>query len=89
MSDEASVAAAVELAAKPLGGLHIAVANAGTGTAGSVLTMAVEQWRYVLDVNLTGTFLIVKHAGWAIARSSGGSIVVISLIAGPLSHRFM
>jgi NAD(P)-dependent dehydrogenase (short-subunit alcohol dehydrogenase family) len=50
--------------------------------------MSLDEWRYTLDVNLTGTFLTVKHAAQAMA-GSGGSIVAISSIAGALTHRFM
>ena len=86
VTDEAAVEAAVR-AAGGSGGLDIAVANAGGGAAGSVLTTSVEEWRFTLDVNLTGAFLTVKHAGRAMAR--GGAIVAVSSIAGVLTHRFM
>ena len=89
VTDEAAVAAAVAHAAAPLGALHIAVANAGGGAGGPIFTTSVEAWRYVVDVNLTGTFLTVKHAGQAIGRAGGGAIVAISSIAGVLTHRFM
>jgi NAD(P)-dependent dehydrogenase (short-subunit alcohol dehydrogenase family) len=86
VTDEAAVEAAV-LAATGPDGLDIAVANAGGGAAGSILTTSVEEWRFTLDVNLTGTFLTLKHAGRAMAR--GGAIVAVSSIAGILTHRFM
>jgi NAD(P)-dependent dehydrogenase (short-subunit alcohol dehydrogenase family) len=87
--DEAQVAAAVELAAKPSGRLDIAIANAGAGAGGPIFQTSAEMWRYTVDVNLTGTFLTVKHAGQAMEPGRGGSIVAISSIAGPLTHRFM
>jgi NAD(P)-dependent dehydrogenase (short-subunit alcohol dehydrogenase family) len=86
VTDEAAVEAAVLVAAGSTG-LDIAVANAGGGAAGSVLTTSAEEWRFTLDVNLTGTFLTIKHAGRAMAR--GGAIVAVSSIAGVLTHRFM
>ncbi len=87
VTDEAAVAAAVQVAAGSAG-LDIAVANAGGGAAGSVLTGSAEEWRLTLDVNVVGTFLTVKHAGQAMA-GRGGSIVAVSSIAGVLTHRFM
>src|SRR5262249_57588720 len=39
-------------------------------------------------LNLSGTFLTVKHAGQAMA-GAGGAIVAISSIAGTLTHRYM
>jgi NAD(P)-dependent dehydrogenase (short-subunit alcohol dehydrogenase family) len=86
VTDEATVGAAIQAAASS-GRLDIAVANAGGGAARSILEMSLDEWRYTLDVNLTGTFLTVKHAAQAMA--SGGSIVAISSIAGAITHRFM
>ena len=89
VADEDSVRAAVRHAREAVDGLHIAVLAAGTGTFGPVLTTDVGAWQAVLDTNLTGAFLGIKHAGAAIAASGGGAIVAISSIAGPLTHRFM
>ncbi len=89
VSDEAAVAAAVERAAAPTGRLDVAVANAGAGAGGPLFTTTVEMWRYTMDVNLTGTFLTIKHAGQRMAAAGGGAIVAMSSIAGPLTHRFM
>jgi len=90
VGDEAAVAAAVEAAAAPLGGLHLVVASAGTGTLGPLLSLPLEEWQRVIDSNLTGTFLTIKHAGAAmVATGGGGSIVAISSIAGTKPHAFM
>jgi NAD(P)-dependent dehydrogenase (short-subunit alcohol dehydrogenase family) len=88
VTDEAQVAAAVRVAAGG-DGLDVAVANAGGGAAGSVLTTSAEEWRLTLDVNLTGAFLTIKHAGQAMRTRGGGAIVAVSSIAGVLTHRFM
>ncbi|HEY8516199.1 MAG TPA: SDR family oxidoreductase [Candidatus Binatia bacterium] len=89
VTDENAVVAAVELAARPTGKLDVAVANAGAGAGGPIFSTGLEMWRYTIDVNLTGTFLTVKHAGQKMAQGGGGSIVAISSIAGPLTHRYM
>jgi NAD(P)-dependent dehydrogenase (short-subunit alcohol dehydrogenase family) len=89
VSDEDAVAHAVEIAAQQLGTLHCAVANAGFGTGAPVLVHPRDSWNSVLDTNLTGTMLTIKHAGRAIAETGGGSIVAMSSIAGILTHRFM
>ena len=45
--------------------------------------MPLEQWRRVIDVNLTGVFLCARAAGrMMIAQQTGGSIVNISSICG-------
>ena len=89
VTSEDAVAAAVARAAEPTGRLEIAVASAGAGAGGPIFGTTLDMWRYTIEVNLTGTFLTVKHAGKRIADSGGGSIVAISSIAGPLTHRFM
>ena len=86
--DESSVKAAVATAAEG-GGLHIAVANAGTGTVGSIVMTELDAWNAVMETNLTGVFLTFKHAGGAIAKAGGGAMVAISSIAGALTHRYM
>ena len=89
VTSEEAVHAAVEHAAAPTGKLDVAVANAGAGGGGPLFSTTVDAWRYVLDVNLTGTFLTIKHAGQKMSAGGGGAIVAISSIAGPLTHRFM
>ena len=89
VADEDALAAAVATAAEPAGGLHLAVANAGTGTLGPITSVTVEEWNRVLETNLTGAFVTFKHAGRAIVAAGGGAMVGISSIASPLSHRYM
>jgi NAD(P)-dependent dehydrogenase (short-subunit alcohol dehydrogenase family) len=89
VSDESSVEAAVAKAAEPLGGLHLAVASAGTGAATPLVRMPLTDWNLVLTTNLTGVFLTVKHAGIAIGRAGGGAIATISSLAGHVTHRYM
>lgn len=89
VADEDQVTAAVALAAEAAGGLHLVVASAGTGTVAPVVSTPLAEWQRVLDANLTGAFLTFKHAGAALAASGGGSIVAISSIAAPLTHRYM
>ena len=75
VTDEASIAAAAGLAAD-LGGLDIAVANAGAGTFGMIVEHSADDWRRIIDLCLTGVFLTVKHAG--AVMNDGGSIVTIA-----------
>jgi NAD(P)-dependent dehydrogenase (short-subunit alcohol dehydrogenase family) len=87
VADEAGVRRSVAAAAEPEGGLHLAVAAAGTGALAPVIVTALADWQRVLDTNLTGTFLTFKHAGAAIARAGGGAMCAISSIAGLKQHR--
>lgn len=89
VAQEEQVAAAVATAADGIG-LDIAVLSAGTGTLGPITALPLEEWNRVVESNLTGTFLAIKHAGQAmIATGRGGAIVTISSIAGVSSHRWM
>ena len=67
----------------------IAVANAGTGGLSPVIATEVDEWEGILRTNLTGTMLLFKHAGAAMAKGDGGALCAISSIAGVRTHRFM
>jgi NAD(P)-dependent dehydrogenase (short-subunit alcohol dehydrogenase family) len=88
VASEDDVAAAVTIAVDAGGAIHGCVAAAGTGTFGPLLDTPREQWDAVLNTNLTGTMLTIKHAARAMTNA-GGSIVAISSIAGVLTHRWM
>ena len=68
--------------------LGVVVASAGVGHGGPFHQTTLEQWNDVMNTNLTGAFLLFKHASIAMAKR-GGTMVAISSIAGPLTHRFM
>ena len=60
ITDEASVARAVEQGASAMGGIDGVVNAAGVMLRGSVLEVDVAQWRRVLEINLTGTYIVVR-----------------------------
>jgi NAD(P)-dependent dehydrogenase (short-subunit alcohol dehydrogenase family) len=69
-------------AAERLGGLHLLIANAGIGIMGSAIDMSLADWRRQMAVNVDGVFLSVKYGIPAMRRSGGGSIVMLSSVAG-------
>jgi SDR family mycofactocin-dependent oxidoreductase len=80
-------AAAMEVAVAELltefGRIDIVVANAGIASFAPVWKLTPEQWRDVIDVNLTGTFHTVRPTLLPmIDAGRGGSIVLISSVAG-------
>ncbi|RXZ67707.1 SDR family NAD(P)-dependent oxidoreductase [Agromyces albus] len=76
ISDEASVEAAMALLAADGWSPNVVVANAGVqlfGHDAKAGDLDLEVWRRTIDINLTGTFLTVKHAVRAmLARGDGG-----------------
>jgi NAD(P)-dependent dehydrogenase (short-subunit alcohol dehydrogenase family) len=88
VTDEDAVREACAVAAG-VGRFTMVVASAGTGGASPIHLTLLEEWSTVLATNLTGAFLTIKHAAPHLARSGGGSIVAVSSIAGPLTHRYM
>jgi NAD(P)-dependent dehydrogenase (short-subunit alcohol dehydrogenase family) len=85
---EDDLAAAVESAADPEGRLDIAVANAGSGVPGPILTLGGEHWRFVNDLNIIGTALTIKRAALAM-QQRGGSIVAVSSVEAFKVARYM
>jgi len=80
VSIEASIQAGVMSAADQLGGLDGVVTCAGIqlfGRDSAAEDLALETWQRTIDVNLTGTFLSVKHAIPHLRAAGGGSIVCI------------
>lgn len=89
VTDEAQVVDAVAKACEASGGLDIVLASAGgSQTAGPVHSIDTDAWRRTIDLNLTGTFLTLKHAAPVMVRGGGGSFIAISSIAGSLTHRW-
>jgi meso-butanediol dehydrogenase / (S,S)-butanediol dehydrogenase / diacetyl reductase len=78
--DPAAVDAAVRRAASHFGGLDVVVTAAGLGKFGDTATFPVEDWDEVLDVDLRGTFLVVR-AALPHLRESRGHLVTISSVA--------
>ena len=82
VSNEAEVEAVVAETVAELGPITGLLANAGTSGKGWVHETSLEDWNYVLGVNLTGVFLSAKHCIPHMIEAGGGSIVITSSIAG-------
>lgn len=77
---EAQWEAAVAAALQHFGKLDILVNNAGIETAALITQCTVEDFRRVMDVNVTGVFLGHKHA--MRVMKAGSAIVNLSSVAG-------
>ncbi len=80
---EADVEALVATALDRFGDLDIAFANAGiSGGVTGIFDHTVEDWQAILQVNLIGPFLMIKHAGRVMMERRKGSIVCTASVAG-------
>lgn len=79
ISDEAAVAAGFAEIEAAGWAPDVVVANAGVqlfGQDAPIADLDLDVWRRTIDINLTGTFLTVKHAVRSMLPRGGGSIVL-------------
>ena len=84
-SQEGDVKAFVDRAVTAFGGLDVVYANAGISgglVPPPLLEQTVENWLRVLQVNLVGTFLAIKHAAPHMIAKGSGSIILTASVAG-------
>ena len=85
---EEQVKAAVAAACNDQGQLDVMVSNAGTGLPNAVIDADVAAWSSLLDLNIIGNLLSIKHAAIKM-KANGGSIISISSIEGAAPSKFM
>ncbi|MFS0574589.1 SDR family oxidoreductase [Sporosarcina sp. 179-K 3D1 HS] len=64
------------------GTIDILVNNSGASWGASVVDMPLEAWRKVMEVNVTGTFLMSQEIGKVMIEKGGGKIINIASVAG-------
>lgn len=72
---------AVALARERFGGLDAVVAAAGIVSGGPLLSVSLDEWQRVLDVNLTGVLLTVRAAAPLLTATPGSTVVTIASAA--------
>ena len=81
LTDIPQASGVVDELAEALDGLDVLVNNAGKGIGAPFLEASLEDWREVLDVNLTGAFLCAQVAARRMVhRGNGGRIINVTSV---------
>jgi gluconate 5-dehydrogenase len=72
----------IEETVKRFGTIDILVNNSGATWGAPVVEMPFEAWKKVIDVNVTGTFLMSQEAGKVMIEQRAGKIINIASVAG-------
>jgi 3-oxoacyl-[acyl-carrier protein] reductase len=72
----------IDLCHKDLGGLDVLINNAGITLDNLSIRLAEENWKRVIDINLTSTFLMCKYAIKKMLKNKYGKIINITSIVG-------
>ena len=82
MLDHSGIEEFIDNVTLELGGLDILINNAGTNIDNLSLRMKDEEWKKVININLTSTFLITKHSIKKMLKNKFGRIVNITSVVG-------
>src|SRR4030065_2082869 len=82
ITDEKSVEQAIEKIIEAESKIDILVNNAGITRDNLILRMSLEDWKKVIDINLTGAFICSKHTARYMIKNRSGKIINISSIVG-------
>jgi len=82
ITDEKSVEQYIEKIIEAEGRIDILVNNAGITRDNLILRMSLEDWKKVIDINLTGAFICSKHTVKYMVKNRSGKIINISSIVG-------
>ena len=82
ISEHSRIEEFIENVSLELGGLDILINNAGTNVDNLSLRMKDDEWKKVIDVNLTSTFLLTKYAIKKMLKNKFGRVVNITSVVG-------
>ena len=86
LSDADQAGGLAARAEEAMGGLDIVVNNAGITRDGLMMRMSMEDWRAVLDVDLTAAFAVTQPALRGMAKRRWGRIINISSVVGGMGN---
>ena len=88
VTDEAAVAAMVDGVVRRCGRLDILINNAGTNIRKGPHELSLDEWRAVMDANLTSAFLCARAAYPQMKNAGGGKIINIGSLLSTFGAAF-
>lgn len=82
VSDADQVEAMVRQTLEAFGRIDVLVNNAGIGHVKPFLSITLEEWNRVLEINLTGQFLCAQAVARVMLQQGGGRIINVASISG-------
>jgi len=82
-TDPEAVKRAVDAAVSAFGAINVLVSSGSITHSGTILDTEIEEWRHVIDVTLTGHFVVGQAAArQMVAQGTGGAIVNVASTSG-------
>ena len=82
ISESSKIENFIENASSDLGGVDCIVNNAGITRDNLAIRMSIDEWKKVIDVNLTSTFLLNKFAIKKMLKNKKGKIINVTSVVG-------
>lgn len=89
VTDQRQVRDMVQSAREAMGRVDILVNNAGTANSNPLSRVTLTEWRHVMEVNATGTFLCTQAAYEPMVQGGWGRIVNVASVAGLRGDKYV
>ena len=89
VTDTDAISRTVEEAASTLGPIDILVNNAGAATSAPFMKTDLARWQSLLDINLTGPFLLTQAVLPAMFERKSGRIINVASTAGMIGYSYV
>ena len=82
LANHSNIEQFIDIVFKKLDGLDVVINNAGITLDNLSIRLSEENWKKVVDINLTSTFLMCKYSIKKMLKSKSGKIINITSIVG-------
>jgi 3-oxoacyl-[acyl-carrier protein] reductase len=82
ITDEKQVVELLEKTVSEFGRVDVLINNAGMGVFKKLTETSLDEWRKVIDTNLTGSFLCAREAFKIMKEQKGGTVINIASVVG-------